>query len=287
MTTQNPLETQKSPLTNIRASQLYKRWYYRVGSGRPNDYIIAISANPKNTGVSGSGKTTLGLRLAKTYFDAKESDFNAEEQVTLDPMELANDIYPNSDHGAALIYDEAQGTPSTTGLNSKRSMKEESLNAINNIATRRKERKTLVIITQNIKSLVGDLYDYIDSWLMINDDVNYWATHYEVNPNVFDFESRKTKTPGIEDLTWEPFPASDSDFQYLDKLKDEANAINTGDDNEDQPLPLEIQAKMAKNYNEIGGIPWRKMKEADEEFTYSGEYLRQQVKDMEESENDD
>lgn len=276
---------QKSRLTDLKASTLYKQWYWRVGSGNPNDYIIAISANPKLTGVTGTGKTTFGLRLAKTYFDAKESEFDAKKQTTLDPHELSSDIFPNTDPGAAIIYDEAQGTPSTTGLNSKRAMKTESIEAINNIATRRKERKTLIIITQNIKSLVTDLYDYIDSWLLINNEVDYWATHYEVNPDVFDFQSRDTKTPGVEDLTWEPFPKSDRDYAYLDRLKDEANQSKDESD-EDQDLPLEVQAKMAANYNEIADIPWRKMKDADEAFTYSGEYLRQKVKDLENEDED-
>lgn len=264
---------------SIRQSNLYKDWYYRVGSGKPNDYIIAISANPRSTGVSGTGKTTFALRLAKTYFDVKESEFDASEQTTLDPDELSNEIYPNIDEGAAMIYDEAQGTPTSTGLNSKRTMKEESLTAINTIATRRKDRKTLIIVTQNIKSLVGDLYDYIDSWLLIQDDVNYYATHYGVHPDVFNFETRKTETPGVENITWEPFSADDPDYAYLDKLKDEATA-QAQEDDEDQELPKEQQAELAVALKDAKDLSWRKVPEASESLTYSGEYLRQTANDL-------
>lgn len=265
---------------SIRSSALYKDWYYRVGSGKPNDFIIAISANPRTTGVSGTGKTTFALRLAKSHFDVKESEFDASEQTTLDPDALSKDIYPNIDEGAAMIYDEAQGTPSSTGLNSKRTMKEESLTAINTIATRRKDRKTLIIVTQNIKSLVGDLYDYIDAWLLIQDDINYYATHYGVHPDVFNFETRKTETPGVENVTWEPFTADDPDYAYLDKLKDQATQKQQEQAQEDRELPKEQQAELAVALKEAKDLSWRKVPEQSDSLSYSGEYLRQTAKDL-------
>jgi len=281
VTTRNPLEQRRNPIRSIKGSRLYKDWYYRVGSGKPNDYIIAVSANPRTTGVSGTGKTTFALRLAKSYFDVKDSEFDATEQTTLDPDELSHQIYPNIDEGAAMIYDEAQGTPTSTGLNSKRTMKEESLTAINTIATRRKDRKTLIIVTQNIKSLVGDLYDYIDAWLLIQDDINYYATHYRVNPDVFDFETRKTETPGVENLTWDPYTKDDPDYAYLDKLKEEATKQQQADAEENQELPKELQAELAVAFKDANDLPWRKVAEAHDALTYSGEYLRQQAKDLE------
>jgi len=279
MSKKSHMEQQNRP-SNLRSSQLYKEWFHRVGSGNPNDYIIAISANPRSTGVSGTGKTTLGLRLGKTYFDCKDTPFDAKTQTTLDPAELTSDIYPGTEHGGAIIYDEAQGTPSTTGLNSKRAMKEESLNAINNIATRRKQRKTLIIITQNIKSLVNDLYDYIDAWILIHDDVNYIASHYKVFPDVFNFEKRQTETPGVEDIVWDPFPKSDPDYSYLDKLKDEAMASADEDAEESKELPLEAQAELAVALKEANEAPWRSVGELSDSLTYSGEYLRQEAKEQ-------
>lgn len=269
----------------IKESELYEDWENRVKLGNPNDYIIVISANPRQTGVSGTGKTTFALRLAKTYFDVSEQGFDAETKATLDPSEILS-MYNDAGPRSAIIYDEAQGTPSSTGLNAKRTMKDESINAINTIATKRMDRVTLIVVTQNIKTLVTDLYDFVDAWLLIQDDVDYYATHYEVNPDVFDFETRKTKTRGVEHLTWDPFPKSDPDYSYLTQLKDEATDTGGGESEETDPdLPLEVQAKMARVYNEEKGVPWRRMEDADEEFTYSGEYLRQQVKDMQAAED--
>jgi len=284
----NPLRHEPRPQKlhqPIEHSQLYQDIEQRVLTGGPNDYIIAISANPRNTGVSGTGKTTLALRMAKTFLDQSPSGYDAEEKATLEVDELLP-MYNRAEPRSAIIYDEAQGTPSGTGLNAKRTMKDESLNAINTIATKRKDRITLIVVTQNIKTLVTDLYDFVDAWLLIQDDVHHYATHYEVNPDVFDFETRKTETPGVEDMTWRPFPASDPDYSYLDKLKDQATTTGTDSEETNPDLPLEIQAKMARVYNEVEGIPWRRMEDADDEFTYSGEYLRQQVSDMKAAEED-
>jgi len=236
MATSTPTQSEKtsrsrSNINSLQSTQLYHDWYGRVACGPPNDYIIAITADPQRTGVSGTGKSTLGGVLAREHFDVSVSGFEPEKQITLDPQELAYEIYPNTEEGSCLIFDEAQGTPSSTGLNSKRAMKEESLQAINTVATRRRDRKTLIVISQSLKSIVTDLYDFIDSWLLINDDLNYWATHYGVHPDVFDLESHKTRTPGIEDLTWDPLRKNCDTYSVLEDLKSEA--VQRGDTTED------------------------------------------------------
>jgi len=285
----NPLQHEPRPQKlhqPVEHSQLYQDVENRVLTGGKNDYIIAVSANPRQTGVSGTGKTTFALRLAKTYFDQSPEGYDATEKATLDVNELVS-MYDNSAPRSAIIYDEAQGTPSGTGLNAKRTMKEESLTAINTVATRRKDRVTLIVVTQNIKTLVTDLYDFVDAWLLIQDDRNHYATHYEVNPDVFDFETRKTETPGVEDLTWDPFAHDDPDYRHLNKLKDVATDTGpTGDEETNPDLPIDVQAKMARVYNDVEDIPWRRMGEADKDFTYSGEYLRQKVKDMAEEDGE-
>lgn len=244
--------TSPSPGSSFAESQLYHDWYNRVATGPPNDYIIAISAHPGWTGVSGSGKTTFGLDMAKNWLDWSEGGFDAETQATLDPSVLKSDVYDETGELGVMIYDEAQGTPSTTGLNAKRAMKDESLNAINTIATRRKDRKTLILITQSLKSLVKDLYQFIDAWLLIVDDVNYRARHYRVQPDVFDLETRKTKTPGVEQLSWSRVPESDDDYQEMDRMKDNAIEGASGEDRADSSLPKDQQAELAQEYRNAG-----------------------------------
>lgn len=206
----------------LEYSQLYHDWYERVACGDPNDYVIAISADPRSTGVSGSGKTTLGGGLAKRWFDHSEDGFNAEIQYTLDAAKLAYDLYPDTSELSVLIGDEMQGTPATTGLNAKRSQKSEALDAVNAIAAGRSDRKTVVLIVQDLKSLNKDALTYIDAWLLIRDDFDYVATHYGVAPDVFDLGSRETKTPGIEEITWDPLDKDDDDYQAMEKKKQAA-----------------------------------------------------------------
>jgi hypothetical protein len=207
---------------DLRYSKLYHDWYQRVACGDPNDYVIAISADPRSTGVSGSGKTTFGGGLAKRWLDYSEGGFNADVQYTLDPAKLAYDLYEDTGELAVLLGDEMQGTPATTGLNAKRSQKSEALDTINAIAAGRSDRKTVILIVQDLKSLNKDALTFIDAWLLIRDDFDYVATHYSVAPDVFDLGSRETKTPGVEQITWDALPNDDEDYQVMEEKKQAA-----------------------------------------------------------------
>jgi len=223
-------------------SKLYHDWYQRVACGDPNDYIIAISADPRSTGVSGTGKTTLGGGLAKRWFDHSEGGFDADVQYTLDPARLAYDMYNETGELSVLVGDEMQGTPATTGLNSKRSQKSEALDAINALAAGRSDRKTVILIVQDLKSLNKDALTFIDAWLLIRDDYDYVATHYGVAPDVFDLKSRETKTPGVEELTWDALDKDDPDYQVMEQKKEDAKQGKreySDDDGEDKPPAIQ------------------------------------------------
>ena len=204
-------------------SQLYHDWYARVAMGNPNDYVIAISAHPGFTGVSGSGKTTLAGGLAKYYLDASDGGYDAASQFTVDAGTLAHDMYEDTTELACLVADEMQGTRANTNLNSKRAMKTENLEVYNTIAGNRKGRKTLILVFQTLDKAVKDMFDFVDAWLLIVDDVQYRCNHYKVLPEPFNFESNKTKTPRVETLTWESLPADDPDYRIMEEKKDQAN----------------------------------------------------------------
>jgi hypothetical protein len=259
----------------ITQSRLYTDWYYRVGTGNPNDYVIAITADPRFTGVSGTGKTTLGGGLAKWYLDFSPGGYDAEVQYTQSPEDILGKMYPETEAGATLIYDEAQGTPSDTGLNSKRAMKSDALEAINTVATRRKDRKTLIVISQSLKSLNKDLYDFIDAWILIRDDVNYIATHYQVQPDVFDLESRHTKTPGVEELSWDPLPANDPDYKVMEEVKDRQSTGMDQDDGEGSGWTNEMQIEFAQELRNQG----KSLRQVAEhpKLTYSYEWFRRKT----------
>lgn len=253
----------------IYESKLYHDWYTKVGEGYPNDFIIAISANPATTGVSGTGKTTLGSVLAKHHFDHSEAGFDANVSYTLDPSTFAYDAYDATGEFGTIIYDEAQGTAASSGMNSKKWMKNEVIDAVNAIATRRSERKTVIIISQSIQRVVKDLYDLIDAWLLIHDEVDHVATYYKVHPNVFDFKSQTVKTPGVENITWQPLAPDDPDYQLMEQKKDESKRgqreFSPDEEDEDDlgyegmqtlhnlaDMPKEVRDKNIKFLDELG-----------------------------------
>lgn len=253
---------------DLRHSKLYHDWYQRVACGDPNDYIIAISADPRSTGVSGSGKTTLGGGLAKEWFDYSEDGFDAEIQYTLDAAQLAYEMYTETGALSVLVGDEMQGTPATTGLNAKRSQKNEALDAINAIAAGRSDRKTVILIVQDLKSLNKDALTFVDAWLLIRDDYDYVATHYGVAPDVFDLGSRETKTPGIEEITWGALPEDDPDYQVMERKKQQAKQgqqeYSEGDGDSDsgtQTIPKEARDEKIRDLYEQG-IPQKQIAEA-------------------------
>jgi len=243
----------------LQQSQLYHEWYGRVATGNPNDYVIAISAHPGYTGVSGSGKTTLAGGLAKNYFDWSPRGFDGEDKYTVDAGTLAYDLYSDSDELSCLVADEMQGTAANTNLNSKRSQKTENLAVYSTIAGNRKGRKTLILVFQTLDKAMKDMFDFVDAWLLIVDDVEYRANHYKVLPEPFNFESNKTKTPGVETLTWDALPKDDPDYQAMERKKDQANnAVREyrpgGDEDETavQTVPKPVRNELIKDAYERG-----------------------------------
>lgn len=237
----------------FRESQLYHEWYGRVATGDPNDYVIAISAHPGFTGVSGSGKTTLAGGLAKYYLDHTDRGFDGHDKFTVDASILAYEMYGQTDQLSCLVADEMQGTAANTNLNSKRSMKSESLAVYSTIAGNRKGRKTLILVFQTLDKAMKDMFDFVDAWLLIVDDIEYRANHYKVLPEPFDFESNKTKTPRVETITWESLPADDPDYRAMEEKKEQANAGEReyGEDEEaDQSIPKKQRDELIKTaYN--------------------------------------
>jgi len=257
-----PLAGDDDGISGIRYSKLYHDWYSRVATGNPNDYVIAISADPRSTGVSGTGKTTLGGGLAKDWFDHSESGYDADVQYTLDASTLAYDMYNETDELSVLIGDEMQGTPATSGLNAKRSMKGEALDTINAIAAGRSDRKTVILIVQDLKALNKDALTFVDSWLLIRNDREFIATHYEVAPDVFDLQSRQTRTPGVERITWNSLPKDDPDYRVMEEKKARAKKgqreYQTDEEEEDDEISKDARDDKIRDLYEQG-IPQKKI----------------------------
>jgi GTPase SAR1 family protein len=241
---------------------LHRRWKRRVVDGDPNDFVVAISASPKDTGVSGTGKTTLALKLAKNYFDVSDSGFDAETQATLQSSDLG-EMYRENEKGSALIFDEAQGVTANSGVNARRAMASSTIDAIGNVAANRMRAMTLIIVSQNIKWLDKNLLDLVDCWIRIkkepNDPRGPEATASALNPRDLNFENWKPNTPAITDLTWSDIPDTDADYRTMERLKREATSEQVAEP--DDTLPVELRNKKIRQLT-TAGIPQKEVAEA-------------------------
>lgn len=277
---------------SIIESELYHRWYDHVPSGPPNDYVIAITAHPGYTSTSGTGKTTLAWNLAHTFNIYGE--WSAEELYTVDLDYLNNEMYQQSDQGDVLVGDEMQGTLANPNFNKKRFMTSEALEGYAAIAGNRKNRQTIILVFQTLKQVNADLFDFVDSWLLIVNDKQFMANHYDVVPNVFDLNDRSVTTPYIETITWDDVPDGDEDYRVMEQKKDQANRGEQEYDEEEeeeeeegQQMSKEQQAHYAKRIREAEDCAWKNVPEHDDAdaLTYSGSYLRRIYKDV--AERDD
>jgi hypothetical protein len=218
-------------------TDLFDRWARSVRDGRPNDFVIVISPSSK-TGVSGTGKTTCAVSLAEE-FDVTDDGFDAEATGTTDISELAYDILVNAEEGSAIILDEAQGTPSGTGLNKRRGMKSETLDTVNSILANRDNRFTLIIVVQQLSMLDASMLPLIDAWLLItkepDDPRGPQMTHHEIYGDDYELKADNLKTPAPENLTWPPM-VSNYNYAIMERKKQAAKQRGGGEDGEEEQV---------------------------------------------------
>jgi len=228
----------------------------------------------------GHGKTTASVTFAK-HFDDSESGFDGAEKATLSVSEFAKKL-PNIEDRSAVLYDEAQGIGDETGLDARRSMKTETLQAINNILANRDKNLTVIITAQHLPSLDKRLPGLLDGWLLIKEGADEpegpKAKYHHSNLDDYDFGSPKVRTPGVDWVTWEPLPKGDADYEALEKKKQEAKA-SLQDDEGDQDLPKPLQAELAWNIKQGRDVPWSQVPDYSDRITYSGDYLRRVAKE--------
>lgn len=271
-------------------NMVFKDWYESIKIGNANDYVLAISASGSSS-MSGTGKTTAAVTYAK-HFDDSEDGFDGAEKATLSVSEFAEKL-PEIPDRSAILYDEAQGIGDETGLDRRRSMKAETLQAINNILANRDKNLTVIIVAQHLPSLDKRLPGLLDGWLLIQtgaDEPNGpRAKYHHSNLSDFDFKSPDVRTPHKDTVTWEALPAGDEDYAALEVKKQQAK--QEADEGEgDGELPRDVQAELAYNIKQAREVPWRKVADFSESITYSGDYLRRVADDeldVEEDENDD
>lgn len=230
-------------------SFLYRDWHRAVAEGTPNDFVICITASSK-TGVSGTGKTTLETYLAQET-DLSDQGFDAEEKASLDAGEIAYDTVPDVENRSTVAFDEAQGAPGTTGLDARRAMKQEAIDAISSILANRDKQLTIIITAQQFSMLDPRIYPIIDAWLMIRRGPSHpdgpVGTYHKVHVEDYNLSNPKVRTPAIEDFTWPRVDHNDPDYKELERLKQEAKTRGGEDDEEGEDpatvedMPLEVR----------------------------------------------
>jgi len=235
-------------------SYLHHRWSEQVMKPPSNDYVIAISASGKST-MSRTGKTTLETFLAEKL-DQSEEGFDAETKATLDVGELAYDIVPDVPNRSVVCLEEAQGSPGTTGMDSRRAMKTEVIDSINAILNNGNKELTIIITSQFLPMLDKRLPPLVDSWLLIRPGPSSpdgpLGIHTGMHVEDYNFGNPSIKTPGYEEFGWPKIPASNENYKILEEKKEKAKTKDDYGDEGDDSLPDEAQIEIAQEFRNMG-----------------------------------
>jgi hypothetical protein len=228
---------------------LHRDWYRAVQEGTPNDFVICVTASSK-TPVSGTGKTTLQTHLGEKT-DLSDEGFIAEKTASLDAGELAYKVVPEVDSHRTVVFDEAQGAPGTTGLDARRAMKQEVIDAVSSILANRDKQLTIIIGAQQFSTLDPRIYPIVDAWLLIRLGPSHpegpVGTYHKVHVEDYNLSNPKVKTPAVEDFTWPRVNHNNPNYRHLDKLKQEAKTRGSGEDDEGQSfqsvddMPIQVR----------------------------------------------
>lgn len=238
-------------------TNLHATWEKRMRSD--NDFIIAIAAS-STTEMSGTGKTTLAIQLAR-HFDDSPTPFDASEQATLSSEEVAEEMLPDLTPRASIVFDEAQGTAQSEGVDARKAMANEVIKLSRAAAGYRYKQPTLIISTQSTRWLDSRLMDLIDRIILIQ-ETNHeegWARAI-VFDHWFDdlANERREYHPAKEDIFWRPLPGDDDDYETLHRLKEEASQPSDDEDEgDDDAVALsEIKDKLKKNDTVSDVLHW-------------------------------
>jgi len=233
-------------------TQLRMEWANRVKGEIANDFVIVVTPHSATAG-SGTGKTTLALQLCKA-FDVSDRGFDAQRNATLDAGALTEEVLAKSQSGSALLWDEAQGAPGTDGLDARRAMQSEPMDAIKGVLASRNQRHTLIVVGQQIRMFDPRLYPMIDAWLHIVADPGQagppTAVYYDLIADDYDLSSRDYKSRHIEDLSWDALPADDADYRAMDAKKEAAKTES--DDDEGGEDDTRTISELASDIVEMG-----------------------------------
>lgn len=263
---------------SLQDDYLYYRWSEQVLKPPSNDFVIAISASGKSS-MSRTGKTTLETYLAEEFnYEATGQRFDAEQQATLDAAELAYDVVPDVPNDSVVCMEEAQGSADTVGLDARRGMKQEAIDAINAILNNGDKQLTIIITAQHMPMLDKRIPPLVDAWLLIRHGPSSpsgpMAIHHGMHVEDYNFGNPQIKTPGYGDFSWPKVNESNRNYQILEEKKQRARRRNDASESTDQELPKEVQARIAQQFRDMGkSLKW--IADEVDEITFSSEWIRQ------------
>lgn len=260
----------------LRNSYLYYRWKEQVLKPPSNDFVMAITASGKSS-MSRTGKTTLETLLAEELnHEATGNRFDAETQATLDAGELAYDVVPDVADNAVVCMEEAQGAAGTIGLDARRGMKNEVIDAINAILNNGDKQLTIIITAQHMPMLDKRLPPLVDAWLLIRHGPSSpdgpLAIHHGMHVEDYNFGDPQIKTPAYEEFAWPKVNENNRNYRTLEEKKREAKKRYSDDKDDDKDLPDEAQKRIAQDWRDQGFSP-RWIADNVESITYSYSWI--------------
>lgn len=248
------------PLTD---GDLWRQYRRRVLNS-DNDFIVVIAAASKSA-VSGVGKSTLAAEFCRA-FDASNGGWNAEDKATLDPQRFAHGLLADEntiEDRSAVMFDEMQGTLSTRGTDSRRSMADSVIDVSAALSTLRFRQCTAVLVTQSTKWIDKRIDDILDALVLVQEqDTQTGEVRAEVFETYYnDLELSPSRyTERIDTVRWEPLPEDDPDYAHLHEMKKrsamEQSAEEEGEEDE-LKVPKEKQVEIAQELRNEGLIAER------------------------------
>lgn len=178
------------------------------------DAKIIITARDGQTGV---GKTSLAVCLAKAL-DTSGTPFDAEEQATLSvPTFMA--AYDELPLGSSLILDEAEQ------LDSRRSMRNENIDAAFRWQTRRVNQIVAILTLPSADMLDKRMEQLADYWIDVKERgecVIYEKKIHPIKKSIYYKTLQRFKWPNMD---WDPA------YKELARMKEEFNNDKESDDN--------------------------------------------------------
>ncbi|MBS3761207.1 MAG: response regulator [Halodesulfurarchaeum sp.] len=176
---------------------------------------------------------------------------------------LASAIFKAVEH--PLIFDEAQGTLDSDGVDSRRAMANSVVQMSRAAAQYRKRQHSLIIVSQSTDWIDSRMMELIDRLVLIQEKnpqkgfaraVSF--DHYRKDlPSMGGTEER---TPAIEDIVWEPLADDDPDYRVIETLKEQVGDVV---DEESEQEPEDV----VKDFSELPVDQRnRLMKEVYDEF---------------------